>query len=291
MDYIYALDKALTYIETHLEEEIKLADVANEAGYSLYHFQRVFKGVVGDSLKEYIRKRRITEAAKELTNTNKSIIDIAIKYGYQSREGFSRAFERVFGRNPSQVKQNGLLYFIREQMTFDYMMFEYQKRKKGIQPLFRKLPERIIVGKKCEVIDDGSNLQEIPLLWHEWNMNREWEEIKERKYDDECMGICMPSDSDRFEYLIGHEVNKEYEIPEGMVSCTIPPTFYAVFTVIGPITESVQKTWDYIYTIWLQESDYECADTYDIEYYYYKQGELVADLFLPIISSLNKEKD
>ena len=112
MSYIYSLEKALNYIEEHLYEDVDLSSIAKEAGYSLYHFHRIFKSVVGDSIKDYIRKRRITEAAKELVYTNNPIVDIGVKYGYESREAFSRAFEKIYGRNPSEVRKNKSLYFV-----------------------------------------------------------------------------------------------------------------------------------------------------------------------------------
>lgn len=283
MSYIDSMEKALVYIESHLQEDIDLSSISREAGYSLYHFHRIFKGVVGDSIKDYVRKRRITEAAKELVYTNKSIVEIGLSYGYESREAFSRAFEKVYGRNPSEVRRDSLLYFIREPINFDYMMFQLNLRKEGLTPLYRKLPERYVVGKKWKVTADGSNFQDIPLLWQKWNAEKEGEKITERKYDNEAMGICIFSQGDVFEYMIGHEVKNMEHIPEDMVLHKLEPSFYAVFRSIGPITESVQKTWDYIYSVWLNESEYRHSNTDDIEYYYYNQGELVADLYIPII--------
>jgi AraC family transcriptional regulator len=284
MSYIYSLEKAINYIETHLNEDIDLSCIAKEAGYSLYHFHRIFKSVTGDSIKDYIRKRRMTEAAKELVYTDSPIVEIGIKYGYESREAFSRAFEKVYGRNPSEVRSNKLLYFIREPMNFDYMMFKYKLMKEGLSPLFRKLPERYVVGKRAKVKADGSNLQDIPLLWHNWNSERDGEKITERKYADECMGICIFSHGDVFEYMIGYEVKSTNHVPENMNIYRLEPSLYAVFRTLGPITESVQKTWDYIYSIWLIESEYEHAGTHDIEYYYFNQGELTADLYVPVVS-------
>lgn len=283
MSYIDSMEKALVYIESHLHEDIDLSSISREAGYSLYHFHRIFKGVVGDSIKDYVRKRRITEAAKELVYTNKSIVEIGINYGYESREAFSRAFEKVYGRNPSDVRRDGLLYFIREPINFDYMMFQLKLRKEGLTPLYRKLPERYVVGKKWKVKADGSNFQDIPLLWQKWNSNKEGKKIIERRYTDEVMGICIFSQGDVFEYMIGHEVKNMEHIPEDMVLHKLESSFYAVFRCIGPITESVQKTWDYIYSVWLNESEYRHSNSDDIEYYYYSQGELVADLYIPII--------
>lgn len=216
MSYVYSLEKAINYIESNLYDDIDLSSIAKEAGYSLYHFHRIFKSTVGDSLKDYIRKRRITEAAKELVYTNMPIVDIGIKYGYESREAFSRAFEKVYGRNPSEVRNSKLLYSIREEMNFNDMLFKYKLMKEGLTPLYKMLPERYVVGKRTKVRADGSNHQDIPLLWHKWNSEKEGKKIIEKKYADECMGICIFSDGDDFEYMIGHEVNSTNYVPENM---------------------------------------------------------------------------
>ena len=283
MCYINSIKKALNYIENNLLEDINLSAIAKEAGYSLYHFHRIFKGIVGDSMKDYVRKRRFTEAAKELVYTNKSIVEIGIKYGYESREGFSRAFEEVYGRNASEVRRDNLLYFIREPINVDYMMFQLKLTTEGLTLLYRNLSERYVVGRKWKVKADGSNLQDIPLLWQKWNNEKESEKIINRKCADEIMGICIFSQGDAFDYMIGHEVNTMEYVPENMVIYRLEPSLYAVFRVIGPITESVQKTWDYIYSVWLSESKYKHRNIDDIEYYYYTEGELVADLYIPII--------
>jgi len=99
------------------------------------------------------------------------------------------------------------------------------------------------------------------------------------------MGICIFSEEETFDYMIGHEVKTLDNMPTNMTSYTLEPSTYAVFKTVGPITESVQKGWEYIYTIWLNESDYKHAGTHDIEYYYYYQGELVADLYVPVVEA------
>ncbi len=282
MSYISSMKKALDYIESNLQEDIDLSAVAREAGYSLYHFHRVFKGIVGDSLKDYVRKRRFTEAAKELVYTNKSIVEIAISYGYESREAFSRAFERVYGRNPSEVRRDNLLYFIREPINLEYMLFQLKLNKEGLKPFYRRLPERYVVGKKWTVKSDGSNLQDIPLLWQRWNRERESEKIIECKNPHEVMGICAFSEGEAFDYIIGCEVKAIDQVPKDMEIYRLEPSLYAVFKVIGPITESVQKTWGYIYSVWLSESGHTHRNIEDIECYYYNEGELAAELYLPI---------
>lgn len=282
MHYIDSLEKAINYIEGHLDEDVNLAVIAKEAGYSLYHFHRIFKGIIGDSIKDYIRKRRITESAKELVYTNRAIIEIGTKYGYESREAFSRAFEKIYGRNPSEVRRDKLLYCVREPMDFNYMMFTYKAMKEGLTPLYRKFPQGYVVGKRWTVKTDGSNLQDIPLFWQAWNSAKEGEKIVNRKYPNESMGICMPSDGSCFDYMIGQEVESIAHVPKDMEVYSLEPGVYAVFKTLGPVTESVQKTWDYIYSVWLNESGYKHKGTHDIEYYYFNQGELTVDICVPI---------
>lgn len=83
--------------------------------------------------------------------------------------------------------------------------------------------------------------------------------------------------------MIGCEVETPDHIRHGMDLYELQPALYAVFRTIGPITESVQKTWDYIYAIWLNESGYSHAGTHDIKHYFCIEDELVADLYVPVI--------
>lgn len=284
MTYIKTMEKALSYIEAHLREDIDLAEVAKTAGYSLYHFHRIFKGAVGDSLKDYIRKRRMTEAARELVDTSLPIVDIAVAYGYESREAFSRAFEKVYGRTPSEVRSGKLLYGIREPMTARHLAFEYNLRRGQLTPSFRMLPERIVAGKKWRLRADGSNLQEIPLIWQAWLREKESEKILDLGCPGKIMGICQFSDEVTFDYIIGQEVASFGHVPDGMEGFRLEQQTYAVFPTTGPFTETVQKTWDYIYSVWLSESEYEHAGTHDMEYYNYgKLSEPSAELYVPVV--------
>ncbi len=126
MDYIDRIGLALTYIEDHIKEEIHLADVARTANSSLYWFHRIFAVVVGDSVGEYIRKRRLSEAALELVATKRSIIDIALDYGYSSHEAFSRAFRDQFLMTPSAYRKAGLITASRAPISEEFLRHERQ---------------------------------------------------------------------------------------------------------------------------------------------------------------------
>lgn len=109
MDWITGIQRALNYTEAHLTDEIDFEAVASEAYSSSFHFQRMFSLLVGYSLGDYIRQRRLSLAAEELMRTNEKNIDIALKYGYDTPESFSRAFTRFHAITPTQARRGGCI--------------------------------------------------------------------------------------------------------------------------------------------------------------------------------------
>ncbi len=285
MQHVDALERALAYIEDHLDEEIDLTLLARQAGYSLYHFHRLFQDLVGDSLKEYIRKRRLSDASRELVETARPVIDIALAHGYQSREAFSRAFEQAYGFSPSACRKRKIHCEIREPMSANAMLFSAQRASEGLTPLLRKLPERLVAGHVRTFRADGTNLQQIPVFWQEWKQAECWRELPPAKYERESMGIVMPTETLDFEYLIGYEVDPNAARYPGIAYRKLESGLFACFTVIGPYTESVQKTWNYLYTRWLPSSGYHHDGREDIELYLERQGEKVTELMIPVRSS------
>ena len=107
MDWITGMQKAIDYIEANLTEEIDYEKVAAESFSSNYHFQRVFSILCGYTLGEYIRLRRLSLAGAELVNGKEKVIDIALKYGYDSPDSFAKAFQKFHGITPSQARADG----------------------------------------------------------------------------------------------------------------------------------------------------------------------------------------
>jgi len=104
MEWVKGLQKAIDYIEDHITEDIDYAEIAKQAYSSSFHFLRVFHIICGYSIGEYIRNRRLSLAGTDLSSRNEKVIDIALKYGYNSPESFSRAFTKFRGITPVQVK-------------------------------------------------------------------------------------------------------------------------------------------------------------------------------------------
>ena len=107
MDWIIGLQNAIDYIEDHLMETIDYEMVAAQSFSSSYHFQRVFSILCGFTIGEYIRNRRLSLAGTELATSDAKVIDVALKYGYESPDSFAKAFKQFHGVLPSQARHNG----------------------------------------------------------------------------------------------------------------------------------------------------------------------------------------
>lgn len=143
MDWIQGIQKAIDYIEQHITEEIDYEEVGKRAYSSSFHFQRIFGIMCGFTLGEYIRRRRLTLAGNDLLGKKMKVIDVAFKYGYETPESFSRAFQKFHGILPSQV-QNGssLKSFSRLSVRLDLIGGTEMNYK------IQEKPEMILVGYK-----------------------------------------------------------------------------------------------------------------------------------------------
>ena len=109
-DYYKWVYEAIAHIEANLGETLNLPEVAEQAGYSVFHFGRIFQGITGETVMEYVRKRRLTEAGKALLHSNQRILDIALDWQYDSQEAFTRAFKRAYGVPPGTFRRRKKLH-------------------------------------------------------------------------------------------------------------------------------------------------------------------------------------
>ena len=143
MMWIENLQNAINYIEEHITEKLDYEKIAKQAYSSNYHFQRVFGIVCGFTLGEYIRKRKLTLAGKDLLNEKLKVLDVALKYGYETPESFSRAFYKFHGIMPSQVKKGCKL------QTFPHLLLTFNFIKENeMNYRIEEKPEIILVGYK-----------------------------------------------------------------------------------------------------------------------------------------------
>ena len=261
MDSIKKMNEALNYIEENLANDIDFKEVARLALCSEYHFNRMFSFLAGVTLSEYIRRRRLTLAAFELINSDIKVIDIAIKYGYNSPDSFTRAFQNLHGITPSEARSSSQLLKAYPKMTFQLSI------KGGSEMNYRIVEKEAfcIVGlkKRVPIIFNGVN-PEIAAMWKDIKgMANELEELS----NVEPLGIIQASinfDDGRMEekgeldHYIGVATTKV--CPDNMTQLEVPNSTWAVFESIGPFPETLQSTWGHIYSEWFLSSNYELAE-------------------------------
>ena len=269
MDWITGIQRSLDYTEAHLTEKIDYEAVAKQAYSSAFHFQRMFSMLCGFSLGDYIRMRRMTLAAEDLLRTGDKIIDIALKYGYDTPESFSRAFLRFHGITPTEARRGGTIKsFFRLSVklilsggsTMDYRIEK--------QDAFK------IVCKKKQVTKPQGDTatEEISAFWNECTKDGTIEDIcKYGRFDNlgGVLGICFSEElaDSGFPYGIGAEYSGAPLGNEGLEIVDIPAHTYAIFQCKGPMPEAFKTTYQRIVTEFFPQSNYEYGNGVELEVY------------------------
>jgi AraC family transcriptional regulator len=253
------MNKALMYIEENLTNDIDFKEVARLALSSEYHFRRMFSFLAGISLSEYIRRRRLTFAAFELKDSRAKVIDIAVKYRYNSSDSFARAFQNLHGTTPSEARKNVHSLKAYPKMTF-------QLSVKGGNEMNYRIEEKEafrIVGikKRVPIIFNGVN-PDIASMWK----SLDGEAINQLKKISNVEPLGLLSASTNFsearmeekgelDHYIGVATTKT--CPDNLTQLEVPALTWAVFEAIGPFPDTLQDVWGRIYSEWFPSSIYE----------------------------------
>ena len=269
MDWITGISKAIDYIEEHITEPTDYARAAKEACSSPFNFQRVFALLCGYTLGDYVRMRRLTLAGEDLLSTDAKVIDVALKYGYDSPESFSRAFTRFHGVSPSAVRKGAAIrsfsrICVKLILTGGSIM-EYRIEKKQAAKIICRRREFTKPG------DDYTN-REIPEFWNECGRDGSIQKlcgyIKDSAQFKGLLGVCFSTEmtDSGFPYGIGAEYDGESD-PQDFEIVDIPAYTYAVFTVRGRMPDAFRETYRKICTEFFPQSGYEYGNGVEIEAY------------------------
>ena len=259
MEWTECICRAISYIEDNITEELTIEDIAKQAMISPFYFQKGFAMLCGFTVGEYIKKRRLALAGAEIVSTDRKIIDIAFKYGYDSPDSFKKAFVRFHGTTPTSVRKG-------ETMIKSFASLKIKLTLGGgytVDYKIVKKDEFTIIGvSKVFKYDEAAT--EIPNFWAEYYETGK-NEVVCSVYGvsiDENMG------EDKFEYLIADNYNPIDEIAEGFVTKVIPKHTWAVFACRGEASRSLRDVHEKIFGEWLPNcKDYEIAAGYHIEMY------------------------
>jgi AraC family transcriptional regulator len=275
MDYLTRIQRAIDYIEEHLKEELPTEQIARAAYFSMWHFQRVFGAIVGLGVKEYVRKRRLTQAMRDLAETDRRIVDIAFDYQFESQESFTRAFKAHCGLTPAECRKRGIgskKMHHRPKVTMEYLSHIHGEM--DMEPKFIELPEQKVVGMGAKFVSilspDRNNFNVIPALWGQF-MSRIGE-IKHRK-GELCFGLVemLPEGEDKSHidemfYIACAEVSNFDAVPPGMIHRVIPMGRYACFSHKGKL-DRLEHTMNFIHGSWVPKSNVRLREAPELELY------------------------
>lgn len=275
MQWLSRMTMAIEYIEDHLAEDICYDQVAKLALCSVHQFGRVFSYIAGVSLTEYIRRRRLTLAALDLQREDGTkVIEVALKYGYESPDAFTRAFSAMHGMPPKAVRQSGV-------MLKAYPKISFQLTIKGFEPLSYRIEDReeiVLEGYVSSAKRQTSNgilndwKAEAGDTWNIWQaffesgMDQALAEEKLYREPLWQMGFTQTLENGDVLIAIGAETRGESERDR----FAIPSSKWAVFTVRGSLQGAehpIDAMWTRITSEWFPTSGYKRAAAYEIEVY------------------------
>ncbi|WP_139904469.1 AraC family transcriptional regulator [Clostridium thermarum] len=275
MEWITAIKKAIKYMEDELLTVKGPEEVADHVHISPMYLQRGFQIMTGFTIGEYIRNRRLYLAAMELVNTGNKIVDVALKYGYETPESFTKAFTRFHNATPTEVRKK-----MRAVKTFLPLRVSiFIQGGDNMNYTVEKMAGFKVIGFSREFSFDMA-YKDIPKYWdeifkkYEANLfagNAPANEIEQAVYDNRIgeFGVCIDDigKEGKFRYMIAGRYTGGH-VPEGMEIYELPEAEWAKFKCVGPMPESLQTVNTQIWKEWLPgNGEYELAGYYNIEWY------------------------
>jgi AraC family transcriptional regulator len=274
MEWSDRMNAAVSYIEENLDGELDYNQAAQKACCSMFHFQRMFLIIMGYTPAEYVRKRRLTLAARELIATDKKVIDIALKYGYDSPDSFTRAFRNVHGITPQAARVSGA-----KLAAFPRISFKIEL--KGDTDMDYRITDKkgfdIAVVKRPFSTSGGQNFVKIPQFWQEFMKTPDYGALcalgggkPGTVTGGGCLGICIEpnepiKDVNNYTFDYGIAVELPAKAGSGKFErYSVPAATWAVFDCT---IDNLQEVTKKIFSEWFPATGYEHAMAPELEIY------------------------
>lgn len=271
---IQQFNNVINYVESHLMEDISKDQISKIAGVSDYHFRKLFLFISGLTLHDYIKQRRFTLANAELI-AGASVTEVSFKYGYQSLEGFSRAFKEWSGYLPSAIYENQI------QKTFSRLSFVIDiKGGISMEVKIEKKEPFNLIGVTCQVPIqfEGVNSEIMALANSITPQQRaELNDLKDL-YPLQVINASYNFAETRLEekgtltHLIGVVTSQE-TLSADFAEVKVPSHTWAIFPNKGPYPQTLQETWQQIYGEWLPSTNYELVEAPEISFSRFEEPE------------------
>ena len=272
MDYREHIARAVDFIEENLCEDIDLAAYADAAGYSVYHFVRVFKEVIRLTPADYLRKRRLSEIAKRMHAGGESLADMAFRYGFNSKENFTRAFKSEHGIAPSEFRSAANSLKLYERAPFE-------RKPLCLAPEMTTIEAFTLTGY-------ASDEPSPPMFWNKYNA-RKWSLRLSGGAVVADYGVSYWNEEEKRQaYFIGIRSERaQGDVSDASKLC-LPGGLYAVFstppTTHADFVNTIHRTWRYIEGTWLPQSGYRRACVPMFETYVEASRTFSERIYIPV---------
>jgi AraC family transcriptional regulator len=264
---VYQLIKTIQYIEENIQQDVTLDNLAEHVGLSKFHFARMFCALTGQSPMSYVRKRKITEAAKKIQSEDCRLIDVAFEFQFSSHEAFTRAFKKHFNVPPNDYKNSADLLVSKFQERLNQDFLTHIRQGAVMKPKIMDIEPISVIGTvgNIEAVEHEGSGAKVMDIWKELNEKDEPSSNSKRS-----LGIWRLLEGDlhtgSFIYMAARDAQSSDTISEGLELYEIPGRTYAVFTHKGDVWD-LPKTAQYIWGTWFPKSEYEYAGSPDFECY------------------------
>lgn len=294
LHYIDLIQKTIDYIDDNIDKKFTVNELASIAGFSTYHYYRIFHSFVGIPIMEYVTRRKLQYALFQL-NSGEKITDIALAYGYETHSGFTKAFKKCFGYSPKFYRVHAPAVF--PQKVNLKILKENKIGGIVMEPKIISKDAFKIVGYEFKTtLRNNAHSRDIPAFWNQCNIENKESKLYATQNPSKHgeYGICINTniETDEFSYILGIEVSNFDSALEEMYKLEVPAATYVVFTTPKVIDEdfvaSIQGTWKYILQEWFPNSGYEIDSTkFDFEFYDerchpWEYKKLSMDIYIPI---------
>ena len=260
---------AIAYMEDNLTKNLKVKDMANAAGYSVYHFSRAFNKLTGHSPYDYMFRRKLSEAAYDVLEEKDSLTEIALKYHFENYETFTRGFQRLFLVSPSAFREARKVHLLqwKRRISGDYI--DHLNGHAYKHPHQVKLTEICIGGKIVNdrhfLDDEGQSLLKIDKALEYVHFHRDHRHLHEYAF--------MKGSG-----VLGKRINAGHEVESDWVSKIVPSGDYILFEYRGSYFQ-IQHVYTYIFETWLPQAGIST----DVPYVFEKiiSGENIVEVYIP----------
>lgn len=279
MDWLKRMNNAMDYIESNLADTISYDKIAQLACCSTYHFQRMFPFITGINLSEYIRRRRLTLAAFELQTTDIKVLDVAMKYGYESPEAFTRAFKNLHGVMPVSARDMGASLKAYPRITFQISV------KGDIEMNYRieERPAFEMFGVVGEISAEHNAFVAVPEFRQKCDDDGSVDEMNALlgRFHDTWLHAALYDFTDAgFKYMICYFLPKKLELPKKFTKLNVSALTWAVFTYRFEC--SMEEFRRRIWSEWFPTSEYEQVEGPEFETYYGQANNNFCEVCVPV---------